>query len=133
MRRWLLIGVSVVLGALRRRLRLRAVAQLPAVAATASPSARTTRTSTRTSASTSSSLPWLHYLVDFAMTRRVHGLLAAAVVHYLFGGIRLQAAADRLSGAAQVQLSVLLGLFVLLKAVDYWLDRFDLTIDRPAG
>ena len=34
---------------------------------------------------------------------------------------------DRLSGAAQVQISVLLGLFVLLKAVDYWLDRYDLT------
>ena len=33
---------------------------------------------------------------------------------------------DRLSGAAQVQLSVLLGVFVLAKAVDYWLDRYDL-------
>ena len=36
-------------------------------------------------------LPWLHYLVDFAMAATVLGLLAAAVVHYLFGGIRLQA------------------------------------------
>ena len=47
-------------------------------------------------------------------------------MHYLYGGIRLQTARDRLSGAAQVQLSVLLGLFVLAKAADYWLDRFDL-------
>ena len=47
-------------------------------------------------------------------------------MHYLYGGIRLQVARDRLSGAAQVQLSVLLGLFVLAKAADYWLDRFDL-------
>ena len=47
-------------------------------------------------------------------------------MHYLYGGIRLQSTHDRLSGAAQVQLSVLLGLFVLAKAVDYWLDRFDL-------
>ncbi len=31
-----------------------------------------------------------------------------------------------MSGAAQAQLSVLLGLFVLAKAGDYWLDRFDL-------
>ena len=53
-------------------------------------------------------------------------LLAAAVVHYLYGGIRLQTPADRLSGAAQAQLSVLLGVFVLAKAVDYWLDRYDL-------
>jgi uncharacterized protein len=71
-------------------------------------------------------LPWLHYLVDFAMAVLVVALIAAAVVHYLYGGIRLQATRDRLSGAAQVQLSVLLGLFVLAKAGDYWLDRFDL-------
>ena len=39
---------------------------------------------------------------------------------------------DRLSGAAQVQISVLLGLFVLAKAADYWLDRFDL-LNEAAG
>ncbi len=72
-------------------------------------------------------LPWLHYVVDFAMAIVVLSLIAAAVVHYLFGGIRLQSRADRLTGAAQVHISVLLGLFVLFKAVDYWLDRFDLT------
>jgi uncharacterized protein len=71
-------------------------------------------------------LPWLHYLVDFAMAALVIALIAAAVVHYLYGGIRMQTARDRLSGAAQVQLSILLGLFVLAKAADYYLDRFDL-------
>ncbi|MGB0101084.1 MAG: UPF0182 family protein, partial [Nocardioides sp.] len=71
-------------------------------------------------------LPWLHYLVDFTMAMLVISIIAAAVVHYLYGGIRLQNTRDRLSGAAQVQLSVLLGLFVLAKAADYWLDRFDL-------
>ncbi|GAA1130964.1 UPF0182 family protein [Nocardioides aquiterrae] len=71
-------------------------------------------------------LPWLHYVVDFAMATLVISLIAAAVVHYLYGGIRLQTPRDRFSGAAQVQLSVLLGLFVLAKAADYWLDRFDL-------
>jgi uncharacterized membrane protein (UPF0182 family) len=74
-------------------------------------------------------LPWLHYLVNFAMAITVVALLVAALVHYLFGGIRLQAQRDKVSGAAQAQLSVLLGLFVLFKAVDYWLDRFDLTTD----
>ena len=74
-------------------------------------------------------LPWLHYLVNFGMAITVVALLVAALVHYLFGGIRLQAQGDKFSGAAQVQISVLLGLFVLFKAVDYWLDRFDLTYD----
>jgi len=72
-------------------------------------------------------LPWLHYLVDFAMAVIVLSLIAAAVVHYLFGGIRLQVKQDRLSGAAQVQISVLAGFFVLFKALDYWLDRYNLT------
>ena len=72
-------------------------------------------------------LPWLHYLVDFGMAAIVLSVIAASITHYLFGGIRLQSRTDKLSGAAQVHLSVLLGLFVLIKAVDYWLDRFDLT------
>ncbi len=71
-------------------------------------------------------LPWQHYLVDFAMATTVIALIATAVVHYLYGGIRLQVSRDRLSGAAQVQISVLLGVFVLAKGVDYYLDRFDL-------
>ena len=73
------------------------------------------------------SLPWLHFLVDFLMTAVFTALLLAAVVHYLYGGIRLQSATDKVSGAAQAQLSALFGVFLLLKGVDYWLDRFDLT------
>jgi uncharacterized membrane protein (UPF0182 family) len=72
-------------------------------------------------------LPWYHYLVDFGMALAVLSLIAAAVVHYLFGGIRLQSKQDRFSSAAQVQISVLAGFFVLFKAVDFWLDRYNLT------
>ncbi len=74
-------------------------------------------------------LPWLHFLVDFGMTAVFTALVLAALVHYLYGGIRLQAAADRVSGPAQAQLSALFGLFLVLKGVDYWLDRFNLTSD----
>lgn len=76
------------------------------------------------------SLPWFHYVVNFALMTLVLALIAAVIVHYLFGGIRLQARGDKVAGAAQVQFSVLLGLFVLVKALDYWLDRFDLTTDQ---
>lgn len=71
-------------------------------------------------------LSWLHFMVDFTMAVLVVSAMGAAVVHYLFGGIRLQAARDKISGAAQIQLSVLVGLLVLVKGVDYYLDRFDL-------
>lgn len=72
-------------------------------------------------------LPWYHFVVDLAMAVLVLSVIAAALTHYLYGGIQLQSGAgDRLSGAAQAQLSLLVGLFVLTKGVDYWLDRFDL-------
>ncbi|WP_110182654.1 UPF0182 family protein [Nocardioides solisilvae] len=71
-------------------------------------------------------LPWWHFLTDYVMALAILGLLSAAVVHYLYGGIKLQVSRDRLSPAAQGQFSALLGLFVLAKGVDYWLDRFDL-------
>ena len=72
-------------------------------------------------------LPWLHWLVDFAITALIIGLIAALVVHYVYGGIRLQARTGKVSGPAQAQISVVLGVLVLLKGADYYLDRFDLT------
>ena len=71
-------------------------------------------------------LPWLHFVVGYAIAVLVLSTLAAAVVHYLYGGIRLQVPQDRLSGTATVQLSVLVGLLLVVKAFGYWLDRFDL-------
>ncbi|MFZ2503613.1 MAG: UPF0182 family protein [Nocardioides sp.] len=72
------------------------------------------------------SLDWWHYLVDFAMAVVVVSLMASVLVHYLYGGIRLQSLHEKFSDAAQVHLSILVGCFVLLKAADYYLDRFDL-------
>ncbi|MDT9593750.1 UPF0182 family protein [Nocardioides zeae] len=71
-------------------------------------------------------LPWFHFVTDFAMATLVVAVMGAVIVHYLYGGIRLQAATDKLSSPAQIQLSVLVGLLVLVKGLDYYLDRFDL-------
>ena len=71
-------------------------------------------------------LEWYHFLVDFFMAITVICLIASVIVHYLYGGIRLQSRHDKFSDAAQIQLSALVGLFVLFKAVDYYLGRFDL-------
>ncbi|HJQ04429.1 MAG TPA: UPF0182 family protein, partial [Nocardioides sp.] len=71
-------------------------------------------------------LPWWHYLADYVMAVAIVAVLATAVVHYVYGGIRLHLPSERLSGAAQVQISVLAGLFVLAKAADYFLGRYDL-------
>ncbi len=75
-------------------------------------------------------LPWWHYLVDYAMALAVVGLMATLLINYLFGGIRLSSRpGERVTSAAQIQISALLALFVIAKAVDYWLDRFDLVTD----
>jgi uncharacterized membrane protein (UPF0182 family) len=55
-------------------------------------------------------------------------IIASAAVHYLYSGIRLQVPEDKTTVAARVQLSVLLGIFVLIKAVAYWFDRYALAL-----
>ena len=74
------------------------------------------------------SYPWYRYVVSFAFTALIIALIATAATHYLYGGIRIGAKRDRFSHAAQVQLSVLLGLFMLVKAVSYWLDKYGLAM-----
>ncbi len=70
--------------------------------------------------------PWYRYLLSFAFTILVLSILAALATHYLYAAIRLPAKRDKVTTSAQVHLSVLLGLFVALKAVAYYLDRFGL-------
>ncbi|MFF4339857.1 UPF0182 family protein [Kitasatospora sp. NPDC001540] len=73
-------------------------------------------------------LPWYEFVLGFAFSAVIVSLLAAAAVHYLYGGLRLQGPGRRASAGAQGHLAVLLGVFVLLKAVAYWLDRYALAV-----
>ncbi|HEU4541932.1 MAG TPA: UPF0182 family protein [Jiangellaceae bacterium] len=72
--------------------------------------------------------PWWRFLVSFGFAVVVIGLITAAITYYVYGAIRLQTAGERVTPAAQAHLSVLIGLFVLLKAAAYWLDRYNLLI-----
>jgi uncharacterized membrane protein (UPF0182 family) len=73
-------------------------------------------------------LPFYQTMIAWAISTLVLAIIAAAVVHYLYGGIRLQVQEDRTTVAARVQLSVLLGGVVLMKAVAYWFDRYQLAL-----
>ncbi|MEU1383817.1 UPF0182 family protein [Streptomyces albidoflavus] len=73
-------------------------------------------------------LPWYRFLLGFGFAAAVLSLIAAALVHYLYGGLRVTSPGARATGAATGHLSVLLGLFVALKAVAYWLDRYGLAV-----
>ena len=72
--------------------------------------------------------PFLRFVLGFLVAVLLLCILMAAVTHYVYGGLRLQGAPPRTSRAAHVQLSILGGLFMLLKAVGYWLDRYGLAI-----
>ncbi|TRZ72169.1 MAG: UPF0182 family protein [Streptomycetaceae bacterium] len=73
-------------------------------------------------------LPFWQTLISWAISTVILAIIATAIVHYLYGGIRLQVQDDRTTVTARVQLSVLLGTVVLLKAVAYWFDRYHLAL-----
>src|ERR671926_809998 len=70
--------------------------------------------------------PFYRLVLGFGFAIVLLALIGSLLTHYVFGGLRLQTPGQKLSGAARVQLSVLLGLFLALKAFAYWLDRYGL-------
>src|SRR5919112_6435808 len=70
--------------------------------------------------------PFYRLLLNFGFAIVLLALIGAVLTHYVFGGLRLQTPGQKLTSAARVQLSVLLGLFVALKAIAYWFDRYGL-------
>ena len=73
-------------------------------------------------------LPMYQAIIGWAISTLILATLATAFVHYMYGGIRSQVQTDRTTVAARVQISILLGLIVLLKSVAYWFDRYALAL-----
>ncbi|MFG2728632.1 UPF0182 family protein [Streptomyces canus] len=73
-------------------------------------------------------LPWYRFLLGFGFAAAILSVIAAALTHYLYGGLRITSPGARATAAATGHLSVLLGVFVALKAVAYWLDRYGLAV-----
>mgnify|MGYP001943393639 CR=1 FL=1 len=75
--------------------------------------------------------PFLRILLGYLYAAVILAFIAAVIVHYLYGGVRLQNdTGQRATPSARVHLSVLLGLFVLLRAGSYWLDRYGLVFSN---
>lgn len=71
-------------------------------------------------------LPFYRLILNMLFVIVVVAFIANLVTHYLFGGIRLGGGSNSMSTAARVQLALLAGTFLLLKAIAYWLDRYSL-------
>ncbi|GAB2960781.1 UPF0182 protein [Amycolatopsis acidiphila] len=79
------------------------------------------------------SLPFYQWLIGWLFVAITLSFIGALIAHYLFGGIRLAGRGGQLAAAARVQLATTAGLFVLLKAVEYFFDRYNLLFsDRNA-
>lgn len=74
--------------------------------------------------------PFYRLLLGFGFSAVVFSAIAAVAVHYLFGAVRLQTAGPKITVAARRHLSVLLVVFLLLKAVAYWLDRYGIVFSE---
>jgi uncharacterized protein len=70
--------------------------------------------------------PMQRFLLGMGFTAIVLSLIAVLVVCYLYGALRPQTPGPKVTPAARAHISVLLGVFVLLKAFAYYLDRFGL-------
>ena len=73
-------------------------------------------------------LPFYNWLLGWLFIAVVISFIGALIAHYIFGGIRLAGKGGQLAGPARVQLSVTVGIFVLLKAVEYFFDRYNLLL-----
>lgn len=78
-------------------------------------------------------LPFYRLVLSYLLVATFLAFVANLLGHYLFGGIRLTGRTGAVSKAARIQLISLVGTFVLLKAVAYWLDRYELLSHTRGG
>ncbi len=72
-------------------------------------------------------LPFIEFVVDWTFAALVLATLVTAGVHALNGGIRLQIQGRKVTPLAKLHLSVLFAVLSLVRALDYWYSRYNLT------
>jgi uncharacterized membrane protein (UPF0182 family) len=78
-------------------------------------------------------LPFYRLVLSYLFVATFLAFVANLLGHYLFGGIRLTGRTGALSRSARIQLISLVGILMLLKAVAYWLDRYELLSHTRSG
>ncbi|HET9139763.1 UPF0182 family protein [Actinophytocola sp.] len=71
-------------------------------------------------------LPFISWLITWLFVTIAIAFFGALITHYLFGGVRLAGRGGQFSVPARVQLSVTAGLFVVVYAIDYFFERYEL-------
>ena len=71
-------------------------------------------------------LPFAKFVVDWLFASLVIVAIITAVAHYLNGGIRFQTPLQKVTPQVKAHLSVLMAVLAMLKAVDYYLQKYEL-------
>ena len=74
--------------------------------------------------------PFLRMVLTYLFTAVLISLVVAVIVHYLYGALRPQVKGQRATAAARAHLFVLVGVFVLLKAAAYFVDRYGIDFSQ---
>jgi uncharacterized membrane protein (UPF0182 family) len=74
-----------------------------------------------------SKLPFQLAVVGYLTSIVVTCLVVTLIAGYLYGALRIRGKGRKMSPALKAQVSVLLGVYLLLKAASYWLGRYSLT------
>jgi uncharacterized membrane protein (UPF0182 family) len=72
-------------------------------------------------------LPFLTFLLDWMFVAVILVLLFTAAAHILNGGVVFVSPVPAIRNATKAHIAVLLAVLAVLKAGDYWLDRYELT------
>lgn len=78
-------------------------------------------------------LPFLGFLVGFMISVVLVAGIAGLLTHYLYGGIRLEEKGIFTSTAARVHIAVAAAAFLILQAVNYWLDRYSTLVSQDGN
>lgn len=78
-------------------------------------------------------LPGLELIIGWLFAATALSFFAILVTQYLYGGLRLSGPGRRITSQASLQLSLMVGVFVLIKAVQYWFDRYALLFSSRGG
>jgi uncharacterized protein len=70
--------------------------------------------------------PVYRLMLGFGFTAIIFAFILSVLVHYLTGAIRLQTPGPKVTLAARRHLTILAFVFIVLKAIAYWLDRYGL-------
>jgi uncharacterized membrane protein (UPF0182 family) len=71
-------------------------------------------------------LPFYRFVLNWLFVAVCLALVANVVTHYLFEGVRISAGKGVLTQPARIQIAVLAGTLILLKAIAYWFDHYEL-------